>query len=150
MNMIIRNLGRCAYPVTYQAMVALNKSRDQAVMDEIWFLEHPPVYTLGQAGRQEHIISPGNIPIVKTDRGGQVTYHGPGQLVCYLMLDLKRKKISIKGLVQRIENSIIDMLAGFDLDAETKKGAPGVYINERKIAALGIRVRRGVVIMVYH
>ena len=124
-------------------MVNLTLERDGNSPDEIWFLEHPPVFTLGLAGKQEHLINPGSIPMVRSDRGGQVTYHGPGQLICYLLLDLKRKNLPIRKLVQLMEQAVIDMLAAEGLVAGTKTGAPGVYIKGEKIAALGIRVRRG-------
>ena len=124
-------------------MIRLSRDRDIETPDEIWFLEHPPVFTLGQAGRREHILDPGTIPVIQSDRGGQVTYHGPGQLLCYLLLDLKRKGITVKSLVTHMEQSIIDMLAEQGLTASRRAGAPGVYIDGRKIAALGVRVRRG-------
>lgn len=124
-------------------MVNLTLERGKDSPDEIWFLEHPPVFTLGLAGKHEHLIDPGSIPVYRSDRGGQVTFHGQGQLICYLLLDLKRKRIPIKKLVQLMEQSVIDMLAAEGLAAGVKPGAPGVYINGEKIAALGIRVRRG-------
>ena len=124
-------------------MVRVTRERDGETPDQIWLLEHPPVFTLGLAGRVEHLLDPGSIPVCRSDRGGQVTYHGPGQLVCYLLLDLKRKGISIRSLVSRMEQALIDMLAGQGLTAARLAGAPGVYIHGRKIAALGIRVRNG-------
>ena len=111
--------------------------------DEIWFLEHPPVFTLGQAGRRAHVHDPGAIPVVASDRGGQVTYHGPGQLVAYLLLDLKRRRLGVKILVRALEQAIIDMLAAAEVNAQRKDGAPGVYVDGRKIAAIGLRIRNG-------
>lgn len=124
-------------------MQAFTESRRQDTSDEIWCLEHAPVYTLGMAGKQEHILAPGGIGVIKTDRGGQVTFHGPGQLVIYLLLDLKRGGLSIKRYVRLLEQALINMLADFSIDAARKERAPGVYIQGRKIAALGVRVRRG-------
>ena len=142
-KIVIRRHRLRDYQETRQAMVNMTLERDENSTDEIWFLEHPPVFTLGLAGKNEHLIDPGSIPVYRSDRGGQVTYHGPGQLICYLMLDLKRKRIPIKKFVQLMEQAVIDMLAAEGLIAGVKPGAPGVYINGEKIAALGIRVRRG-------
>jgi len=139
----VRQLERMDYEPAYQAMQAFNAARQPDTVDEIWCLEHAPVYTLGLAGRTEHVLDAGDIPVVKVDRGGQVTYHGPGQLVVYLLLDLKRSGIGIRDYVQRLEQSVIDMLAGLDLDGARRDRAPGVYVDGRKIAALGVRVRRG-------
>jgi len=138
------------YTATWQRMQDFTQQRQTDTADEIWFLEHNPVYTLGQAGKEEHILSPADIPIVKSDRGGQVTYHGPGQAVVYLLLDLKRYQLGVRELVTRIENTIINTLAKLDINAYARKDAPGVYVNntvnaqniEQKIAALGLRVRR--------
>ena len=124
-------------------MSAFTAKRDAEVADEIWSLQHPSIYTLGMAGKTDHILDPGQIPVHKTDRGGQVTYHGPGQLVMYLLLDLRRRKIGIKDYVHLLEQSLIDYLDQAGLSATRKPGAPGVYIEDRKIAALGVRVRRG-------
>ena len=143
MSLIIRHYGQRDYLETYQEMVEFNGNQSATTVEEIWFLQHPPVYTLGLAGKTEHLLDPGIIPVVRTDRGGQVTYHGPGQLLAYLLLDLQRRQISIKSLVERIEQAIIDMLAGLNLHGVRKARAPGVYIDGRKIAALGIRVRNG-------
>ena len=142
--LIIRHLGRQDYLPVWRAMQKLTDARilDQSD-DEIWLLEHPPVFTLGQAGKSEHILDQGNIPVLHIDRGGQVTYHGPGQLVVYLLLDIRRLGLGIRQLVDRIEQSIIRLLADYGIDAGTRRDAPGVYVNERKIAALGLRVRRG-------
>lgn len=138
-----KNLGLSAYEVVWQEMEVFTNNRTNETVDEIWFVEHPAVFTLGQAGKQEHILDPGDIPIIKTDRGGQVTYHGPGQLVAYLMFDLRRLGINVRQLVSSIEMSIINLLAEYKIDAQAKKEAPGVYVGEKKIAALGLRIRRG-------
>ena len=143
MKLVVRDFGICEYLHAYHAMVAFNADRDSSTADEIWFMQHRPVYTLGMAGKSEHILNPGAIPVIKTDRGGQVTYHGPGQLLGYTLLDLKRSRISIKGLVEKIEQSIIDMLDEYGIQGHRQPGAPGVYVEKKKIAALGIRVRNG-------
>ncbi len=137
-------LGLRDYAETWQAMRAFTDRRDASTADEIWTLQHPPVFTLGQAGKPEHLLSPGDVPVVRSDRGGQVTYHGPGQLVAYVLYDLRRGGIGVKTLVQQLERAIIDLLAeDFGIDARTRDGAPGVYVGERKIASLGLRVRHG-------
>jgi lipoyl(octanoyl) transferase len=117
--------------------------RDATTPDELWLVEHPPVFTLGMNGKPEHLLDPGDIPVVNIDRGGQVTYHGPGQLVAYLLLDLKRRKLGVRMLVERIEQAVIDLLADYGIEARGRRDAPGVYVGEKKIAALGLRVRRG-------
>ncbi len=117
--------------------------RDATTQDEIWLLNHYPVFTQGQAGKAEHILVPGDIPVVQIDRGGQVTYHGPGQLVAYLLLDVRRTGIGVRDLVERIESSIIDVLTGYAIASESQRKAPGVYVNNAKIAALGLRIRNG-------
>lgn len=117
--------------------------RDANSPDQIWVLEHPPVYTQGQAGKAEHILNSGNIPIVQVDRGGQVTYHGPGQLVMYLLIDIKRLGLGVRALVSLIEQAIIDLLASYNIEAKAKADAPGVYVKDSKIASLGLRVRKG-------
>lgn len=117
--------------------------RDENTADEIWLLEHPPVFTLGLNGKEEHILDAGGIPVIQCDRGGQVTYHGPGQLVVYCLLDLKRRNLGVKQLVNKIEQAVIDLLAESDIKSQRRDKAPGIYINESKIAALGLRVRRG-------
>lgn len=142
-TLIVRYLGMQEYLRVLQAMQQYTEHRDEDSSDEIWFLQHPPVYTLGRAGREEHIIDPQDIPVFHTDRGGQVTYHGPGQLVVYLLLDLGRLKLGIRQLVEHIEQAVITMLAQHDIPATGRTGAPGVYVAGRKIAALGLRVRRG-------
>lgn len=131
------------YTDTWEAMKKFTLTRDDNQQDECWVLQHAPVFTLGQTGRQEHLLDAHNIPLVKSDRGGQVTYHGPGQLVVYLLLDIKRRGLGIRQLVDIIEHSLIDMLAGYGIEAHTRKGAPGVYVGEDKIAALGLRIKNG-------
>lgn len=138
-----RDLGRYAYPPVWHAMQAFTDARDAATPDELWLVEHDPVFTLGQAGKPEHVLMPGEIPVIHVDRGGQVTYHGPGQLVAYPLLDLKRLKIGVRDYVCKIEQALIDTLAHWDIRAARKDGAPGVYVDGAKIASLGIRVRRG-------
>jgi lipoyl(octanoyl) transferase len=142
-DLIVRSLGLESYPDTWQAMKELTQTRGADTPDEIWCLEHPPVYTQGQAGRAEHILAPGDIPIVQVDRGGQVTYHGPGQLVVYLMVDVKRAGLGVRSLVDVIEKSIVALLDDFSIAAAPRPDAPGVYVGEAKIASLGLRLRRG-------
>lgn len=142
-NFHLYNLGKIEYSVAFSHQKQFVKQRHPDTVDEVWCLEHPPVYTLGLSGKTEHIIDRGNIPIVQTDRGGQVTYHGPGQLVVYPLLDLKRRKISVKNYVRLLEQAIMDTLNEFDVSARRIQGAPGVYVDDRKIAALGIRMRKG-------
>ncbi|MBK6435199.1 MAG: lipoyl synthase [Rhodanobacteraceae bacterium] len=139
----VRSFGRLPYEPVWRAMQRFTDHRDAGTLDELWILEHDPVFTLGQAGKWEHVLLPGDIPVVPVDRGGQVTYHGPGQLVAYPLFDLRRLGISVRELVQRIEQSIIDTLARYDIVAARRDGAPGVYVGDAKIAALGLRVRRG-------
>ncbi len=140
----VRDLGRMDYGPVWRAMQAFTDAREADTPDELWLVEHDPVFTLGQAGKPEHVLLPGDIPVLKVDRGGQVTYHGPGQLVAYPLLDLKRLGIGVRDYVCRIEQAIIDTLAGWDIHAQRREGAPGVYVDSgAKIAALGIRVRHG-------
>ena len=138
-----RHLGEVGYQQTWQQMLDFTHSRQNDTEDELWFLQHPPVYTLGKNGKVEHVLNPGNIPVVNSDRGGQVTYHGPGQVVVYTLLDLNRLKIGVRDLVTLIEQTIIELLASYNIDAYAKREAPGVYVNDAKIAALGLRVRKG-------
>ena len=142
-EVIVRNKGKCDYEKTYSAMSHFTDCRDSVTTDEIWCLQHPPVYTLGLNGHRKHIITSGNIPVIETDRGGQVTYHGPGQLMVYILMDIKRKSISVKDYVYRLEQSVIDMLEVYDVVGHRRKSAPGVYVENKKISALGIRVRKG-------
>ncbi|MEQ1668623.1 MAG: lipoyl(octanoyl) transferase LipB, partial [Sulfuriferula sp.] len=117
--------------------------RNEQTPDEIWLLEHPPVYTLGQAGKPEHLLNPTQIPVINIDRGGQITYHGPGQLVAYMLIDIKRRGYGVRDLVARMEQAIIDLLAAHQINAQRRDNAPGVYVNEAKIAALGLRIKQG-------
>jgi len=138
-----RYLGMADYQNTLAAMREFTDTRSNEVADELWICEHPPVYTLGQAGRREHIHNPGEIDIVQSDRGGQVTYHGPGQVVVYTLVDLRRRGLGVRDMVIRLENSVIALLDEYGIKAEGRRDAPGVYVNNAKIAALGLRVRRG-------
>ena len=140
---LVRDLGRVAYEPVWRAMQGFTDARTAETADEIWLVEHDPVFTLGQAGKPEHVLMPGDIPVIKVDRGGQVTYHGPGQIVAYPLLDLKRLKVGVRDYVCRIEQALIDTLADWNIHAERRDGAPGVYVGDAKIGALGIRVRRG-------
>ena len=142
-TLTIKRLGIVEYETTWHAMQTFTAQRNAETSDEIWLLQHPPVYTQGLAGKPEHLLITPSIPVVKTDRGGQITYHGPGQIVAYVLFDLKRKSIGVKELVKRIEQSIIDLLRNYAIHAERKLGAPGVYVNGAKIAALGLRVKKG-------
>lgn len=142
-KLVIRSIGIQPYLETWQAMKDLTATRGPETPDEIWCLEHPPVYTQGQAGKPEHILAPDDIPVVQVDRGGQVTYHGPGQLVVYLMIDLSRSKMGIRALVDLIEQSLVSVLAAQGIGAAPRPDAPGVYVGDSKIASLGLRVRRG-------
>ncbi|MBT2987603.1 MAG: lipoyl(octanoyl) transferase LipB [Candidatus Thiodiazotropha sp. (ex Ctena orbiculata)] len=131
------------YHDAWRAMQAYTNARSDGSPDQLWLLEHPPVFTLGQAGKREHLLDPGEIPVIKTDRGGQVTYHGPGQLIAYLLLDLRRARIGVRSLVNHLEGTVIALLAEQGVTATARKDAPGVYINGSKVASLGLRVRRG-------
>lgn len=140
---IIRRLGRQPYAPVWRAMQAFTDRRDEATPDELWLVEHEPVFTLGQAGRPEHVLAPGDIPVLQVDRGGQVTYHGPGQVVAYPLVDLRRRGLGVRELVCRIEQAVIDTLAGWGIDGRRRDGAPGIYVDGAKVMALGLRVRRG-------
>jgi lipoyl(octanoyl) transferase len=139
----VRDLGRQPYEPVWRAMQAFTDARGADTPDELWLVEHDPVFTLGQAGKPEHVLFAGDIPVLHVDRGGQVTYHGPGQIVLYPLLDLRRLKVGVKEYVSRIEQAIIDTLGDWNIHAERRDGAPGVYVNGAKIGALGIRVRHG-------
>lgn len=139
----VRQLGLRDYRVVWADMQDFTDQRTPETPDELWMVEHPPVFTLGQAGRAEHVLAPGDIPVIKVDRGGQVTYHGPGQIVAYPLLDLKRLGLGVRELVSRIEQAIIEVLEHYGVSAAPVPGAPGVYVDGAKIAALGLRVRRG-------
>ena len=141
--MQVRKLGIVDYPETLQAMQDFTDQRDAATEDELWLLQHPAVFTQGQAGKAAHVLAPGDIPVVQADRGGQVTYHGPGQWVIYMLVDLRRHSLGVRDLVDAIEQSIVRVLAEMNIDAAPRRDAPGVYVGAAKIAALGLRVRRG-------
>lgn len=136
-------LGRVDYVPTWRAMQSFADSRDATADDEIWFLEHPPVFTLGMNAAPEHVLAPGNIPLVQIDRGGQVTYHGPGQLVVYPLIDLRRARLGVRELVVGLENAVIAYLASKNIAAAGKREAPGIYVEGRKIGSIGLRIRRG-------
>lgn len=144
LHLIIRHLGLQDFSTTFTAMKNLVDNRNKQSCDEIWFLEHQPVFTQGQAGKSSHVIAPAEIPVVKTDRGGQVTYHGPGQITAYLMIDLKRLNLGVRDLVSLMERAIVDCLSYWDIEANPRSDAPGVYTAEgKKIASLGLRIRKG-------
>lgn len=142
-TLIVRTLGQVDYQPTWHAMRTLTDQRDQTTQDEIWFLEHPPVFTQGQAGKPEHLLNPGDIPVIQADRGGQVTYHGPGQLVGYILIDLRRKHLGARDLVSAIEAALVNTLAELGIESAPRPDAPGVYAQNRKIASLGLRIRHG-------
>ena len=139
----VRDLGRQRYEPVWRAMQAFTDTRDDTTPDELWIVEHDPVFTLGQAGKMEHVLAPGDIPVVPVDRGGQVTYHGPGQIVAYPLIDLRRAGVGVREMVCKIEQAIIDTLERWNIGAARLEGAPGVYVAGAKVAALGLRVRRG-------
>lgn len=143
MTIHVRHLGLATYEPTWRAMQAFTAARGAETVDEVWLVEHPPVFTLGQAGKREHILNDVGIPVVAIDRGGQVTYHGPGQVVCYVLVDLRRRGYGVKELVRRMEQAVMELLAAEGIVAERRDGAPGVYVGAAKIAALGLRIRNG-------
>jgi lipoyl(octanoyl) transferase len=140
---VVRRLGRADCEPTWRAMQEFTRARVAATPDEIWFVEHPPIYTLGLAGRPEHVLAAGTIPVLRLDRGGQVTYHGPGQVVAYCLIDLKRAGLGVKELVRRLEQSVVDLLEHYGVVGERQAGMPGVYVAGAKISAVGLRVSRG-------
>lgn len=142
-QLIVRSFGLTDYQPIWQKMLDFTLQRQADTQDEIWLLQHQPVFTQGQAGKAEHLLAPGDIPVVQVDRGGQVTYHGPGQLVAYCLIDLQRKKWSIKQLVCAIEKAVINLLTDYNITSQVKNGAPGIYVNEKKICSLGLRIKRG-------
>ena len=142
-NLLVRRLGLMGYEPVWRAMQAFTNQRDENTPDELWIVEHPPVFTQGQAGRAEHILAPGDIPVIQVDRGGQVTYHGPGQIVAYPLIDIGRLGMGVRELVTGIEQAIIGVLKSYGVDAQLMDGAPGVYIDGVKIASLGLRIRKG-------
>lgn len=139
----VRRLGLMDYEPVWHAMQKFTDERDQDTPDELWLVEHPPVFTQGQAGKAEHILAPGDIPVIQVDRGGQVTYHGPGQIVAYPLIDITRSGLGVRAMVRGIEQVILDVLASYGVEAELQPGAPGVYVDGVKIASLGLRIRRG-------
>lgn len=139
----VKDMGVRDYEPVWRAMQAFTDGRDEQTPDELWLVQHAPVFTLGQAGKPEHVLAAGDIPVIKVDRGGQVTYHGPGQIVAYPLVDLRRLGMGVRELVSRIEDAVIDVLAGYGVEAGRVAGAPGVYVEGVKIAALGLRVRKG-------
>ena len=140
---LLKFLGARPYEPTWRAMQLFTDARGADTPDEIWFLEHPPVFTLGLNGKREHLLAPGDIPVVQIDRGGQVTYHGPGQLVVYPLLDLRRRGLGVRELVTALENAVIRTVASWEITAAARRDAPGVYVEGRKLASLGLRIRRG-------
>jgi lipoyl(octanoyl) transferase len=143
LSCLVRDLGRQDYEPLWRRMQAFTDTRDAATTDELWFAEHPPVFTLGMAASREHVLAPGDIPLVQIDRGGQVTYHGPGQLMIYPMIDVRRARIGVRALVTALERSVVRMLAPHGIDAAGRRDAPGVYADGRKLASIGLRIRRG-------
>ncbi len=142
-SILVRDLGLCDYQQSYNAMREMTSLRDTNSADEFWFLQHHPVYTLGLNGKRQHLINATNIPVIETDRGGQITYHGPGQLVGYLLVDIARRNTGIKQFVHLIEQAVINLLHDYEISATRLTGAPGIYVDGAKIAALGLRVKRG-------
>ena len=140
---LLKWLGRAEYEPTWRAMQTFTEQRGPQTRDEIWFLEHPPVFTLGMNAAREHVLAPGDIPLVQIDRGGQVTYHGPGQLVVYPLLDVRRRGLGVRQLVMALENGIIGLLASWNVEAVGRRDAPGIYVAGRKLASIGLRIRRG-------
>ncbi|MCG6266390.1 lipoyl(octanoyl) transferase LipB [Vibrio furnissii] len=142
-QLVVRRLGRQDYHPVWQAMHDFTDQRDDTTRDEVWLVEHNPVFTQGQAGKAEHLLNTGDIPVVQSDRGGQVTYHGPGQIVTYFLINLRRKKLGVRELVTDIENLVINTLNAYNIDAAARPDAPGVYVEGKKICSLGLRIRKG-------
>ncbi len=142
-NLVVKNFNLSKYETIHQMMKPFTINRTKDTIDEIWLLEHHPVFTLGLAGKKEHILQKSEIPIVQTDRGGQVTYHGPGQLICYFLIDLKRKDFKIKQFVYKIEQAVIDFLQSFDINAHRIDNAPGIYVDQAKICSMGLKIKKG-------
>ena len=143
MTPLVKHLGLVEYEPAWRAMKQFTLQRNTGTRDEIWLLQHPPVYTQGLAGKPEHLLRASAIPVVKIDRGGQITYHGPGQIVAYLLLDMRRWKLNVRGLVRLMEQAVIDLLAQYDVAARGREDAPGVYVNDAKIASLGLKIKNG-------
>ncbi|WP_432653024.1 lipoyl(octanoyl) transferase LipB [Providencia manganoxydans] len=142
-TIIVRQLGLVPYQTVSDAMHQFTENRDKDTSDELWLVEHPRVFTQGQAGKAEHVLAPGDIPVIQSDRGGQVTYHGPGQQVMYVMLDLKRNKLGVRELVSALEDTVVKTLAHYQIEAYPRPDAPGVYIEGNKVCSLGLRIRKG-------
>ncbi|MBY8203965.1 lipoyl(octanoyl) transferase LipB [Vibrio fluvialis] len=142
-QLVVRRLGRQDYHPVWQAMHDFTVQRDDSTRDEVWLVEHNPVFTQGQAGKAEHLLNTGDIPVVQSDRGGQVTYHGPGQIVAYFLINLRRKKLGVRELVTDIENLVINTLKAYNIDSAARPDAPGVYVDGKKICSLGLRIRKG-------
>ncbi|MCG6233370.1 lipoyl(octanoyl) transferase LipB [Vibrio furnissii] len=142
-QLVVRRLSRQDYHPVWQAMHDFTDQRDDTTRDEVWLVEHNPVFTQGQAGKAEHLLNTGDIPVVQSDRGGQVTYHGPGQIVAYFLINLRRKKLGVRELVTDIENLVINTLNAYNIDAAARPDAPGVYVEGKKICSLGLRIRKG-------
>lgn len=142
-RLVVKNLGRQDYEPVWKAMHTFTDERDENTCDEVWLVEHNPVFTQGQAGKEEHVLAAGDIPIVKSDRGGQVTYHGPGQLVAYVLINLRRKNTGVRELVTHIENTVVNTLHQFGIESAARPDAPGVYVDNKKICSLGLRIRKG-------
>ena len=149
-RLIVRDLGKCDYDTIWQRMKAFTASREPNTPDEFWVLEHPPVFTQGRAGKSEHLLQSTGIPVVQSDRGGQITYHAPGQLIAYLLINIRRKHFNIRTLVSIIEESIISLLRDYNVTAAAKSDAPGVYVNNRKIASLGLKISKGKIETAYN
>ncbi|MEP4889188.1 MAG: lipoyl(octanoyl) transferase LipB [Aliiglaciecola sp.] len=143
MSLIVRQLGKQAYQPIWQAMQDFTDTRDATVADEIWLVEHLPVFTQGQAGKEEHLLAPGDIPVVKVDRGGQVTYHGPGQQTMYVLLNIKQRKLGVRNLVTALESCVVNTLQDYSINAYPKADAPGVYVDDKKVCSVGLRIRKG-------
>jgi lipoyl(octanoyl) transferase len=142
-QLVVKRLGRQDYKPVWKAMHEFTDQRTEETPDEVWLVEHHPVFTQGQAGKAEHLINTGDIPVVQSDRGGQVTYHGPGQLVAYFLINLRRKKLGVRDLVTNIENLVINTLKAYNIDSAARPDAPGVYVDGKKICSLGLRIRKG-------
>lgn len=142
-SLVVRSLGLQEYEPLWRDMQKFTDERDEHTVDEIWFTEHPPVFTLGLNASREHLLAPGDIPVIQVDRGGQVTYHGPGQLMIYPLIDLKRSKLGVRDLVTALEQTVVDVAADLNIEATARPDAPGVYVDSRKLASVGLRVRRG-------
>lgn len=142
-SVVFRDLGRRPFRDVWAEMQAFTEARAGDAADEIWFVEHPPVFTLGLNAERSHVVAPGDIELVQTDRGGQVTYHGPGQLVAYALLDVRRRALGVRALVELLENAVIATAAAYGIEARARRDAPGVYVGAKKLAAIGLRIRRG-------